>query len=61
MDTITFRDVANMARDNDLILLIKSGGYALCDEQLKTLVTTNSLQRMAWYINNCDILGIVKV
>jgi hypothetical protein len=61
MDTITFRDVANMARENDLILLIKSDGYALCDEQLKTLVTTNSLRRMAWYINNCDILGIVKV
>ena len=61
MDTITFRDVANMARENDLILLIKSEGYALRDEQLKTLVTTNSLRRMAWYINNCDILGIVKV
>jgi hypothetical protein len=61
MDTITFRDVANMARENDLILLIKSDGYALCDEQLKTLVTTNSLRSMVWYINNCDILGIVKV
>ncbi|NDC95831.1 hypothetical protein EB077_11045, partial [bacterium] len=60
METLTFREVVKMAREHDLILLIKSEGYALCDEQLKTLVTTNSLRRMAWYINNCEILGIVK-
>ncbi len=61
MDTLTFKEVVKMARENDLHILIKPEGYALCDEQLKTLVTTNSLRRMAWYINNCDILGIVKV
>jgi hypothetical protein len=50
-----------MARENDLHILIKSEGYALCDENLETLVITSSLRKMAWYINNCDVLGIVKV
>ncbi len=61
MNTLTFRDVSKMAREHGLTVLTKYEGYTLCDEQLKTLVTTNSLRRMAWYINNCDILGIVKV
>lgn len=61
MDTITFKEVVKMARENDLHILIRSEGYALCDENLETLVITSSLRKMAWYINNCDILGIVKV
>jgi hypothetical protein len=50
-----------MARENDLHILIKSEGYALCDDNFKTLLVTNSLRNMVWYINNCEILGIVKV
>jgi hypothetical protein len=50
-----------MARENDLHILIKSEGYALCDGNFKTLLITNSLRNMAWYINNCEILGIIKV
>ena len=61
MDTLTFKEVVKMARENDLHILIKSEGYALCDENLETLVITSSLSKMAWYINNCDVLGIVKV
>jgi hypothetical protein len=61
MDTLTFKEIVKMARENDLHILIKSEGYALCDENLETLVITSSLRKMAWYINNCDVLGIVKV
>ena len=50
-----------MARENDLHILIRSEGYALCDDQLETLVITNSLRKLVWYINNCEILGIIKV
>jgi hypothetical protein len=50
-----------MAREKDLRILIKSEGYALCDKQLETLVITNSLCKLVWYINNCEILGIIKV
>lgn len=61
MDTLTLKEVAKMARENDLHILVKSEGYALCDENFKTLLITNSLRNMAWYINNCEILGIIKV
>lgn len=61
MDTLTFKDVVKMARENELTVLVRDGKYVLCDEQLKTLVTTNSLSNVTWYINNCEILGIVKV
>ena len=50
-----------MARENDLHILIRSEGYALCDDQLETLVITSSLRKLVWYINNCEILGIIKV
>lgn len=61
MDTLTFKDIVKMARENELTVLVRDGKYVLCDEELKTLVTTNSLRQVAWYINNCEILGIVKV
>jgi hypothetical protein len=61
MDTLTFRDVVKMARENELTVLVRDGKYVLCDENLQTLVTTNSLRQITWYINNCEILGIVKV
>jgi hypothetical protein len=61
MDTLTLKEVAKMARENDLHILIRSEGYALCDDELETLVITSNLRKLAWYINNCDILGIVKV
>lgn len=61
MDTLKFKEVVKMARENDLHILIKSEGYALCDDSFKTLLITNSLRNMVWYINNCEILGIVKV
>ena len=61
MDTLTFKEVKKMAREKDLRILIKSEGYALCDKQLETLVITNSLCKLVWYINNCEILGIIKV
>lgn len=61
MNDLKFQDVCNMARENGMILIVRENGFRLCDEQLKTLVTTNSLSKMAWFINNCDILGIVKV
>lgn len=57
----TYEDVAGMAREHGMRLIIRADGFSLCDENLKTLVTTNSLSRMAWYINNCEILGIIKV
>ena len=50
-----------MARENDLHILIRSEGYALCDDQLETLVITSNLRKLVWYINNCEILGIIKV
>ena len=56
-----FRDIHKMAREHGLTLILKDNGYALCDEQLKTLVTTSNLDKMAWFINNCEILGIVRV
>jgi hypothetical protein len=61
MDTLTLKEVVKMARENDLHILIKSEGYALCDDNFKTLLVTNSLRNMVWYINNCEILGIIKV
>jgi hypothetical protein len=61
MDTLTFKEVVKMARENDLHILIRSEGYALCDDQLETLVITSSLRKLVWYINNCEILGIIKV
>ena len=61
MDNLTLRNITKMARKNDLHIIIKSDGYALCDEQLETLVITSSLSKLVWYINNCEILGIVKV
>ena len=61
MDTLTFKEVVKMARENDLYILIRSEGYALCDDQLETLVITSSLRKLVWYINNCEILGIIKV
>jgi hypothetical protein len=61
MDTLTLKEAVKMARENDLHILIKSEGYALCDEQLETLVITSNLRKLVWYINNCEILGIVKV
>jgi len=61
MDTLTLKEVSKMARENDLHILIRSEGYALCDDQLETLVITSSLRKLVWYINNCEILGIIKV
>jgi hypothetical protein len=61
MDNLTFRDVVKMARENELTVLVRDGNYVLCDEHLQTLVTTNSLRQVVWYINNCEILGIIKV
>jgi hypothetical protein len=61
MDTLTFKEAVKMARENDLHILIKSDGYALCDEHLETLVVSSSLRKLVWYINNCEILGIIKV
>jgi len=61
MDTLTFKEAVKMAHENDLHILIRSEGYALCDDQLETLVITSSLRKLVWYINNCEILGIVKV
>jgi hypothetical protein len=61
MDTLTLKEVAKMARENDLHILIRSEGYALCDDQLETLVITSNLRKLVWYINNCEILGIIKV
>jgi len=58
---MNFQEVSKMAKEHGLILLTKYEGYTLCDEQLKTLVTTTSLKKMVWYINNCEILGIIKV
>lgn len=61
MDTLTLKEVSKMARENDLHILIRSEGYALCDDQLETLVITSNLRKLVWYINNCEILGIIKV
>ena len=61
MDTLTLKEAVKMARENDLHILIKSDGYALCDERLETLVVSSSLRKLVWYINNCEILGIIKV
>lgn len=61
MDTLTLKEAVKMARENDLHILTKSEGYALCDEQLETLVITSNLRKLVWYINNCEILGIIKV
>ena len=61
MDNLTFRDVVKMARENDLTVLIRDGKYVLCDEHLQTLATSDNLRKICWFINNCDILGIVKV
>lgn len=51
-----FHDVWRMARENGMTLILKSNGYALCDENLKTLVTVSSLRKAAWYINNIELL-----
>ena len=61
MDTLTFKEAVKMARENDLHILIKPEGYAICDEYLETLVITSNLRKLVWYINNCEILGIIKV
>lgn len=61
MDTLTFAEVSKMAREHGLSVITRYDGYVLCDENLQTLVTTSSLRKMVWYINNCEILGIVKV
>jgi len=52
MDTLTLKEVSKMARENDLHILIRSEGYALCDDQLETLVITSNLRKLVWYINN---------
>jgi hypothetical protein len=61
MDNITFRDITKMARENELTVLVKDGKYVLCDENLQTLASSESLRKICWFINNCEILGIVKV
>lgn len=61
MNATKFNDVVKMARENSLTVLVRNDNYVLCDEQLHTLVTTHSLDKLAWFINNCEILGIVKV
>jgi hypothetical protein len=61
MDNITFRDITKMARENELTVLVKDGKYVLCDEHLQTLASSESLRKICWFINNCEILGIVKV
>ncbi len=61
MDNITFRDITKMARENELTVLVRDGKYVLCDEHLQTLASSESLRKICWFINNCEILGIVKV
>jgi hypothetical protein len=61
MDNLTFRDITKMARENELTVLVKDGKYVLCDEHLQTLASSESLRKICWFINNCEILGIVKV
>lgn len=60
MENLAFREVTKMARENGLTVLVRNGKYVLCDDQLQTLVTSDSLKRVCWFINNCDILGIIK-
>jgi len=61
MDNLTFRDITKMARENELTVLVRDGKYVLCDEHLQTLASSESLRKICWFINNCEILGIVKV
>jgi hypothetical protein len=61
MENLQLKDICQMARENGMRVITKSDGYALCDENLETLVVATNWRRLIWYINNCDILGIVKV
>ena len=61
MENLKLSDVCEMARENNMRIIVKHNGYALCDDKLQTLIVTGHWRQMIWYINNCDILGIIKV